>query len=202
MRGIGSDGSLGRVDINLARHPSLSFKPYFLLAGLLGVVGAAVLVLEVWGLSSAWDKRRTAAREIASLEERQERDLAGYRALEPYVDTKRLKKVAEEASAVAGFVERRVFDWNELFVELESVVPNDVLLTEISPRIGKGGFTLTLSGRARTLEQQNEFVDRLQGSSKFEQAFVVNQSLARGEVEFTIESGYRPAARVVAEKSS
>ncbi len=83
------------------------------------------------------------------------------------------------------------FSWSSLLFELERAIPQGVALDEIHPEFGKGA--VTLSGRARTLEDILRCVQQLKERDVFHEVYLLNHEAKEKEniVQFTISLRYR-----------
>ncbi len=83
------------------------------------------------------------------------------------------------------------FSWSSLLFELERAIPQGVALDEIHPEFGEGG--VTLSGRARTMEDVLRCVQQLKERDAFHDVYLLTHQAKEQEntVQFTISLRYR-----------
>jgi Tfp pilus assembly protein PilN len=102
-----------------------------------------------------------------------------------------------EWTALRDLVDRRTFHWSLLLDVLEKILPGDVRIVALSPRVSKGSYELSMTVRAQSMDAGYGFVDLLSGSPHFGSVVVKNvepQSQGRSEVELALNMDYLPAA--------
>lgn len=121
--------------INLARRPFLNRRPILRLAGLLWLIGAALLILNVWLFSGHWqgtavNRQRLieANREIRELDEE-------LRAQDQALARVDIRRQNRQTARLNSLINYRTFPWSALFDDLEDVVPLDVRLTSVRPEV-------------------------------------------------------------------
>ena len=178
------------LEINLARDPFRNYTLYYAIAGLLGVLGLALLVVESRALFGAFSQRGELVAQIQDANQRAREDKDATKRLASFLDRAALKTGQEEATAVIGLMTRRTFDWGALFSELETVLPARVRLTSIQPSISDERSTISFNGVAKSLADQNELVQKLEASERFSEVFVVSQATEDSEITFAITAKY------------
>ncbi len=121
--------------INLASRPFVNRRPVFRLAGLLWVLGAALLAVNVWQYSEHWrgsasyrDRLATAMAEIRE----EEAEKAEYDRALGAVD---LSGQNGQTKYLNRLIAYRTFPWSALFDDLERVLPMDVRLINVRPNV-------------------------------------------------------------------
>ncbi len=92
---------------------------------------------------------------------------------EPLSATER-SALEQKFEAVAQLQQQDAFRWTELLDRMEELLPAGVSLQGFRPNYTKK--TLSLSGRARSLEKMRLFLDRLLKDKGFEQVYLKNHS--------------------------
>lgn len=106
------------------------------------------------------------------------------------VDQKDLARVMAEAKEANALIQRRTFSWTELFNQLESTLPENVMLTAIRPDFKEGVTVINLELQGRSSDDIEAFFDRLEKTGAFH-----NVEWSRGE--FTDEGLDRMSAKAV-----
>ena len=78
-----------------------------------------------------------------------------------------LDEVAAAVRETNLLIERRAFSWTDFFNRIETTLPPDVMLTEVSPDIEPGSIEVTMGVLGRRLDDINEFIDALEESGAF-----------------------------------
>jgi Tfp pilus assembly protein PilN len=85
------------------------------------------------------------------------------------IDAKSLERVRTQAAEANGIIDARTFAWTRLFDDIEATLPPTVMLTAITPRIGDDGTsTVRLTVLGRTVEAIDDFIERLEATTRFE----------------------------------
>jgi Tfp pilus assembly protein PilN len=82
------------------------------------------------------------------------------------IDQKELAVVQTAAREANDLIEQRTFSWTQLFNHLQATLPNDVMLTSISPEF-KEGITLNVDMQGKGPEDIEEFWARLEKTGAF-----------------------------------
>ena len=188
--------------VNLASRPFSSQAPVLRVAVLLGLLGLVLLVANgklYWSyFSASGEEART---ELVALEERiaeieservrLDREIAGYD----------LASMDAQVEYLNLRIAERSFGWGRLFEDLGEVMPEDVRLERLSPRLGHfeadtGGVPvrvlLTIEGAARKDEALLDFIDALFEHPRFEDPDPSRESRRAGEMRFSLTVFYKP----------
>ncbi len=120
------------------------------------------------------------------------------------VDPKAIDRASTDARQANELIDRRVFSWTELFNRFESTLPDDVRITTVRPRVdAKGGIALTIAVAAKSREDINQFIERLEETGAFRDLLAHEDHLdEQGQLEATLEAFYTPTeARPGTEKA-
>jgi Tfp pilus assembly protein PilN len=152
---------------NLASRPHLNARPVWIVtaaAGLLALVFAAANV-QIW-LSS----NRSVGEQLVRLEELE----AEYQALTTEVTEQatELRKIpwrslADRITAVNSVIREHDFSWIGLLNDIENVLPYEVRLTRIAPKVDVEEVNLSLVAIGRTREALLDFLDNLIADPRF-----------------------------------
>lgn len=126
---------------------NLSTRPFYnerIVHAVAAVVAALVLAVTAWqivrvvGLSRYKTELNNAIRRDRGQVDVLTREAADIRR---GLDQKQLTLVATQAKEANTLIEMRTFSWTKLFNELEATLPNDVMLTSVSPEFTENGVT-------------------------------------------------------------
>jgi Tfp pilus assembly protein PilN len=83
------------------------------------------------------------------------------------LDQKELAVVAAAAKEANNLIEQRTFSWTLLFNQLESTLPEDVMLTSINPDFAEGVTNVNLEIQGRSGDVIDNFWERLEKTRAF-----------------------------------
>ena len=84
------------------------------------------------------------------------------------LDQKQLTLVATQAREANTLIEMRTFSWTQLFNQLESTLPNDVMLTSVRPEFTENGVTrVNMEIQGRDEEVIDSFWQQLEKTGSF-----------------------------------
>ncbi len=137
---------------NFARKPFRDDRPTFVVAGLLLLVGLALLIANLRLFASYSREVADVRAEIAALDARQSRADERAQAARTALASYRLSALADESRELARIVAERRFSWTSLLARLERTLPSDVGIARLQPRFEKDNeilLDLQLIGRSR-----------------------------------------------------
>ena len=114
------------------------------------------------------------------------------------VDPRALELASVEARQANDLIDRRTFSWTELFNRFETTEPDEVRITAVRPRLDpKRGTVVTIVIMARTVEDVNQFIDRLEATGAFTQLVRLDEHLDENQQNLwqaTLEGIYKSGA--------
>lgn len=120
------------------------------------------------------------------------------------IDRDELQAVARAAREANLLIDQRVFSWTDLFNRFETVLPADVRIVAVHPRVDKDGrMRIAVQVLSRRVEALDEFIDRLESTGAFHDVLARQESTTDdGLIESVLEgeygvnaAGVAPAAR-------
>jgi type IV pilus assembly protein PilN len=163
----GIDKHRMRARINLATKALETHRRFLTASGAIAIVAGIVFLALGWHVYSARKSEaelRAKAEEIrrqsAKLE--QERD-----ALQRYFALPENAKVHDRAVFINGIIDSRSFNWTQMFMDLERVLPGGVHLLSIEPKQVKGRIEVKLRVGATSEEAKIKFLRALEASREF-----------------------------------
>ncbi|HSN53939.1 MAG TPA: hypothetical protein VLT32_04675 [Candidatus Sulfomarinibacteraceae bacterium] len=146
---------------NLASRPHLNTRPVWLVTAVAVVVALAFAAANVWVWVSS-------SRELAEQLVRQEQLEAEHRRLAAEVgeQVESLNRVpwrslAGKINAVNSVIREHEFSWLGMLDDIERVLPYEVRLTKIAPKVDVDSVNLSLMAIGRTRDALLEFLDNL-----------------------------------------
>jgi len=179
---------------NLATRPFYDERPVRVA---LVVLVLTVVAATAFNLTQALGSARTdsAIETAAAQDESRARDLAAAAVqLRATVDPKEVTAAADRARQANDLIDRRTFSWTELFNRLEATLPGGVRITSIRPQVDRrGGTVLLLSLAARSVDDVDQFMERLDATGAFSQLLPRTERVREdGLIEATLEGLYQP----------
>jgi Tfp pilus assembly protein PilN len=91
------------------------------------------------------------------------------------VNTKQIESASVDAHEANGLIDRRTFSWTDLFNRFETTLPDDVRITAVRPRVEEEGFALEIHVVARSIDDVNSFMEKLEESGAFKNTLVTDE---------------------------
>jgi Tfp pilus assembly protein PilN len=185
---------------NFARRPFLDYRPGWVAAAALALLGAVLLVANL-RLYAEYRKESADTRAaVAALEARGERADRAVAAARGALGSYQLSALADESRMLSRLIAERRFSWNALLGRLERTLPSDVGLLRLQPRFEeRGGVSLDLQFLTRNPEAASKTIAALSRDSAFADIELKSESTpetGKGEpFQFMLQSRYYPEGR-------
>jgi type IV pilus assembly protein PilN len=156
-----------QVRLNIATKPLESHRRFLAGAGLLAVLGGIIFLALGWHVYSTLRAQEALRRKEqennnrAALLQQRRKELDDFFAR---TENARLK---ERAAFVNGIIDERSFDWTQMFMDLEKLVPVGVHVVSIQPQLEKGHMFVRLTVNATTDESKIKFLHAMENSPAF-----------------------------------
>jgi type IV pilus assembly protein PilN len=176
-----------QVRLNIATKPLESHRRFLAGAGLLAVLGGVIFLALGWHVYStlrAQEALRSKEQENnnrAALLQRRRKELDDFFAR---TENARLK---ERAAFVNGIIDERSFDWTQMFMDLEKLVPVGVHVVSIQPQLEKGHMFVRLMVDATTDESKIKFIHAMENSPAFSNVELLSVQNAQNTGEQALE---------------
>jgi type IV pilus assembly protein PilN len=164
-----------RVRLNLATKALETHRRFLAGAGLIAIVAGLVFLGLGWHVYSvrkvdAELRARTekTRQEMAKLEEQR-------RELERYFGQKDIANLHERAAFINGILDARSFNWTQMFMDLERILPGGVHVVSIEPKQTGGHVEVKLTVGATSDEAKLKFLRALEDSKEFTEVQVQNE---------------------------
>lgn len=153
---------------------NLSTRPFYnerAVHALLAILALVVLVLtavnlyEIVRLSSQSTELSTRVDRDRAEAERLTREAAGIR---HGINQQELQVVVDAAREANSLIDQRTFSWTRFFNVIEGNMPPDVMLTSVQPAVSAEGTRVNMVVLARTTDDVQEFIEKLEASGAFE----------------------------------
>ncbi len=103
------------------------------------------------------------------------------------------RKFKKEYAFYYSISMKKRLSWTDLFNQFEQILPEDVKLAMISPKIEGRGILLSISAEAKTKESELKFIENLEKNKRFTHPFVEYESIdpVTKVIKFSISVRYR-----------
>ncbi|OFV92687.1 MAG: hypothetical protein A3H95_00820 [Acidobacteria bacterium RIFCSPLOWO2_02_FULL_64_15] len=110
-------------------------------------------------------------------------------------DARQLEYSAAEAQQANELIDRRTFSWTGLFNQFQTTLPDDVRIAAVRPKLDpRRGIVLTVSVVARSVEDVDQFMRRLDGTGVFADVLSIDERFDdQGLLQASLETTYVPS---------
>jgi type IV pilus assembly protein PilN len=164
-----------RVRLNLATKPLDTHRPFIAAAGLAGLVGSLAFVLLGWHVYAA--RKAEAVRRTRTAQNQAELTaLLRRRAeLEKYFSQPDVAKLSDRAAFFNSIIDQSSFNWTQMFMDLERVLPNGVRVVSIQPQLVAGNMEVKLVVAATSDDAKLKFLRTLEASKVFRRVVLTSE---------------------------
>jgi type IV pilus assembly protein PilN len=156
-----------RVRLNLATKAQETHRRFMVVAGLVAVVAGIIFLALGWHAYSIRnvDARLRAQSEITS---RRIGELQAERAdLERFFAQPENARLHDRAAFLNSLIDGRSFNWTQMFMDLERILPGGVKVVSIEPKQAKGRVEVRLTIGASSDDAKLKFLRALEDSHQF-----------------------------------
>jgi len=152
---------------NLASQPHLNTRPVWMVTAVAALLalGFALTNVHVW-LSSSRDLEEQLVRQ-QKLESEHQRLAAEVGTQVENLNRVPWRSLAGRVNAVNSVIREHEFSWLGMLDDIERVLPYDVRLTKIAPKVDVDSVNLSMTAIGRTRDALLEFLDRLIADQAF-----------------------------------
>jgi len=183
------------IRTNLSTRPFYNERLVRLALILLAVVIVGATVFNVTRILR-YSRSDTRLATQASRDEARAADLRQQAAqLRASVDLKQIEQASEGARQANDLIDRRTFSWTELLNRFETMLPDDVHLNSVRPRVDRDvGVLLRVAVAARGIDDVSAFIEKLDESGVFANVRPAEEHVdEEGLLQSMLEMGYRQA---------
>ena len=183
------------IRTNLSTRPFYNERLVRLALILLAVVVVGATLFNVTRILR-YSRSDTRLATQASRDEARAADLRQQAAqLRASVDLKQIEQASEGARQANDLIDRRTFSWTELLNRFETMLPDDVHLNSVRPRVDRDvGVLLRVAVAARGIDDVSAFIEKLDESGVFANVRPAEEHVdEEGLLQSMLEMGYRQA---------
>jgi type IV pilus assembly protein PilN len=156
-----------RIRLNLATKAQETHRRFMVVASLVAAIAGIVFLALGWHVYSVRnvDARLRAQSDITS---RRIAELQAERAdLERFFAQPENAKLHDRAAFLNSLIDGRSFNWTQMFMDLERILPGGVKLVSIEPKQAKGHVEVKLTVGASSDDAKLKFLRALEDSNQF-----------------------------------
>src|SRR5437879_2775617 len=155
------------IRLNLATKPLISHRRFLVGSGVLALLGGILFLALGWHAYSELKSREALRLKEQDNNARAVTLEARRHELDDFFARPENAKLKERASFVNGMVDERTFDWTQMFMDLEKLVPVGVHVISIQPQREKGRMLVRLSVATSSEEAKIKFLKGMESSAAF-----------------------------------
>lgn len=156
-----------KVRLNLATKAQETHRRFMVVAGLVAAIAGIVFLALGWHVYSIRnvDARLRAQSELTS---RRIAELQAQRAdLERFFAQPENARLHDRAAFLNSLIDGRSFNWTQMFMDLERILPGGVRVVSIEPKQSKGHVEVKLTVGASSDDAKLKFLRALEESHQF-----------------------------------
>jgi len=155
------------VRLNLATKPLVSHRRFLAGAGLLAVLGGIIFLALGGHVYSTLRAQEALRRKEQDNNQRAALLQNRRKELDEFFTRPENAKLKERAGFVNGIIDERSFDWTQMFMDLEKLVPVGVHVVSIQPQLEKGHMFVRFTVSAASDESKIKFLHAMENSPAF-----------------------------------
>jgi Tfp pilus assembly protein PilN len=169
-----------RVRLNLATKPLVTHRKFLVAFGTTGVIAALVFLGMGWHVYRV----RRAAEDVRYKTRVIEKELDAYSAqrseLEQFYKQPENAKLHDRAAYLNSMIDARSFDWTQMFMDMERLLPAGVRVINIGQKLEGGRVIVTLTVGASSDEAKLKFLRALEHSREFSNMKLLSEHAPSG----------------------
>jgi type IV pilus assembly protein PilN len=156
-----------RARLNLATKALQTQRRFLTAASVVAIVAGIVFLAFGWHVYSARKSEAEIRAKAEGVRQQSARLELERDALQRYFALPENAKVHDRAVFINGIIDARSFNWTQMFMDLERVLPAGVHLVSIEPKQVKGRIEVKLRVGASSQEAKIKFLRALEASREF-----------------------------------
>ena len=165
-----------RAPLNLASQPYENLRPFYLAAGLAGVLLAALTLLVVWNVR----QNRNETRLLTEQSDRLQTDLKNLsreqQDVEQWLARPAVREIRDRSAFLNSIIVRKSLSWTQMFMDLEKILPERVEVNAIRPSLNQSQQAeLHLTVSAASVPPLVELLKDLESAPQFGSPVVDSQ---------------------------
>jgi type IV pilus assembly protein PilN len=175
------------VRLNLATKPLESHRRFLVGAGLIAVLAGIIFLALGWHVYSNLRAQEALRQKEQENNRRAVLLQARRRELDEFFARPENAKLKERANFVNGIIDERSFDWTQMFMDLEKIMPVGVHVVSIQPQLVKGHMFVRLTVAATNDESKIKFLHAMENSAAFSNVELLSVHNAQNSADQALE---------------
>ena len=155
------------LTVNLATEPFATHRRFRVFSAALGAVAAVVCLALAWRVYVLWKAETAFRTESAAVSKEMEALTAQREQLDRFFSEPENSKLYDRASFINTIIDAKSFNWTNMFMDLERIVPIGVHVISIEPKQVNGQASVKLTIGAADDVAKGKFLHALEQSSVF-----------------------------------
>jgi Tfp pilus assembly protein PilN len=155
------------IRLNLATKPLVSHRRFLAGSGVIAILGGLLFLALGWHAYAELKSREALRQKEQDNNVRAAALQARRKDLDEFFARPENAKLKERAQFVNGMIDERSFDWTQMFMDLEKLVPAGAHVISIQPQLQKGKMFVKFSVGATSDEAKIKFLRAMESSSAF-----------------------------------
>jgi Tfp pilus assembly protein PilN len=156
-----------RVQLNLATNPLKTHRRFFAGATLVGMLAGLVLLVLSWHVYNVRRAEMKLREQVAQYQEEMVRLRQERRGMEEFFARPENTGLHGRAAFLNTLIDQRSFNWTQMFIDLEKLLPPGVRVVSIAPKLEQGGVSVKLTIGTNSEEGKLRFLRALESSKVF-----------------------------------
>jgi Tfp pilus assembly protein PilN len=165
-----------RIRLNLATSPLENDHRFAFGAAIVAAIGVIALVGLSWKAYNVHAANQARRAEISSIQGEVNSLTVRRQTLETFFGNTNILEVRDRSAYLNGLIQERSFPWTRIFMDFESILPEGVRVTSISPKLVAGHIELKLKIGAASDEAKLKFLRALEHSKSFAHLTLVSEN--------------------------
>jgi len=176
-----------QVRLNISTKPLESHRRFLAGSGVLAILGAIIFLAFGWHVYSTLRAQEVLRRKEQENDRRAALLQSRRNELDAFFSRPENAKLKERSSFVNGIIDERSFDWTQMFMDLEKIMPVGVHVVSIQPQLQKGHMFVRLTVAATTDESKIKFLHAMENSSAFSNVELLSVHGAQNSADQALE---------------
>ena len=156
-----------KIRVNLATRALETHRRFLAASGLVATLAGLALLILSWQVYG----RRKADQEFRKQMDQVQRRMADLQRqrqeLEQFFSRPENKNLHDRSVYLNSLIDQRSFNWTQMFMDLERLLPGGVRVVSISPKLEKGRVSVKLLIGATSDDSKLKFLKALESSKEF-----------------------------------
>ncbi|MBZ5528283.1 MAG: PilN domain-containing protein [Acidobacteriia bacterium] len=167
-----------RTNLNLATKPLETHRRFLAATGFVGAVAALAFLFLGWHMLGVRRTNEETREKLAEVLRQKDQLVAEREELIRFFRQPENASLHDRAEYLNSLIDARSFDWTQMFMDLERVLPGGVRVTQIAPHLERGRVNVKLAVVAVGEESKLKFIRSLEASREFSGVQLLSEQAA------------------------